>query len=123
VQFILDHCGVPNIKSGAFESWEKGITDIAQRANVVAKISGVVAYADAESWTVETLRPYVEHVIASFGWERVIWGSDWPVNTLASSVDAGLSTWVATTHALLKGCSEGEKTLLLSDNAQRLWKL
>jgi len=123
VQFVLDHCGVPDIKSSAFDGWQKGITEIAQRDNVVAKISGVVAYANAESWTVETLRPYVEHVIQSFGWERVVWGSDWPVCTLASNVDAGLSTWVATTHALLKGCSEDEKSLLLADNAQRIWKL
>lgn len=122
-QFILDHCGVPDIKSGALESWQKGISEIAQRDNVVAKISGVVAYAEPASWTVKTLRPYVEHVITSFGWERVIWGSDWPVCTLASSVDAGLSTWVATTHALLAGCSEDEKALLLSENAHRLWKL
>lgn len=122
-QFVLDHCGVPDIKSGALESWQKGITEIAQRDNVVAKISGVVAYAEAESWTVNTLRPYVEHVIQSFGWERIVWGSDWPVCTLASNVDAGLSTWVATTHALLEGCSEDEKALLLSENARRLWKL
>ncbi|MGU3398967.1 amidohydrolase family protein [Brucellaceae bacterium D45D] len=122
-QFVLDHCGVPDIKSGALESWQKGISEIAQRDNVVAKISGVVAYAEPESWTVETLRPYVEHVIQSFGWERIVWGSDWPVCTLASSVDAGLSTWVAATHALLKGCSEDEKALLLSENALRLWKL
>ncbi len=123
LQFVLDHCGVPDIKSGALESWQKGITEISQRDNVVAKISGVVAYAEPTSWTVDTLRPYVEHVIQSFGWERIVWGSDWPVNTLASSVDAGLSTWVATTHALLKGCSVDEKSLLLSDNAQRIWKL
>ncbi|MDT6940064.1 amidohydrolase [Brucella pseudogrignonensis] len=123
LQFVLDHCGVPDIKSGALENWQRGITEISKRDNVVAKISGVVAYADAESWTVETLRPYVEHVIHSFGWERIVWGSDWPVCTLASNVDAGLSTWVATTHALLKGCSEDEKALLLADNAQRIWKI
>lgn len=123
LQFVLDHCGVPDIKSGALENWQRGITEVSKRDNVVAKISGVVAYADAESWTVETLRPYVEHVIHSFGWERIVWGSDWPVCTLASNVDAGLSTWVATTHALLKGCSEDEKALLLADNAQRIWKI
>ncbi|MBB5702460.1 putative TIM-barrel fold metal-dependent hydrolase [Ochrobactrum daejeonense] len=123
VQFILDHCGVPDIKSGALGSWQKGIADIARRPNVTAKISGVVAYADAQDWTVETIRPYVEHVIRSFGWDRIVWGSDWPVCTLASSIDAGLSTWVAATHALLEGCSNDEKTRLLSLNARRIWKL
>ncbi|MBC2884299.1 amidohydrolase [Ochrobactrum sp. CM-21-5] len=122
-QFILDHCGVPDIKSGALESWQQGIAEISQRDNVVAKISGVVAYASAESWTVTTLRPYVEYVIRSFGWNRVIWGSDWPVCTLASSIDAGLATWVAATHALLEGCSNDDKARLLSENARRIWKL
>lgn len=123
VQFILDHCGVPDIKSGALENWQKGIAEIAHRPNVVAKISGVVAYADAANWGVETLRPYIEHVIHSFGWDRIVWGSDWPVCTLASSVDAGLSTWVAATHALLEGCSADEKARLLSQNARRIWNI
>ncbi|MFD1198423.1 amidohydrolase family protein [Brucella gallinifaecis] len=123
MQFVLDHCGVPDIKSAALQEWQKGISEIAKRENVIAKISGVVAYAEPKSWTADTIRPYVEHVIRSFGWERIVWGSDWPVCTLATNVDAGLSTWVATTHALLEGCSEDEKALLLSRNATRIWKL
>jgi predicted TIM-barrel fold metal-dependent hydrolase len=119
VQFILDHCGVPDIKGGAYRPWASYITEISRRPNVAAKISGVVAYADPESWTVETLKPYVEHVIRSFGWDRVVWGSDWPVCTLGS----GLSTWVAATHALISGASAGEKASLLSENAKRIWRL
>lgn len=121
--FILDHCGIPDIKSGALESWKKGISELSKRKNVVAKISGVVAYCNADSWNVGTLRPYVEHVIDAFGWDRVVWGSDWPVCTLASPAGGGLSVWVAATHALLEGCSESEKTKLLSENARRIWKL
>jgi hypothetical protein len=113
VQFILDHCGVPAIKGGAYSRGGTHDRD-RRRPNVTAKISGVVAYAEAESWTVETLRPYVEHTIAQFGWDRVVWGSDWPVCTLGG----GLSTWVAATHALLAGCSEMEREKLLSGNAR-----
>lgn len=119
VQFILDHCGVPAIASGAVQPWRDNMIEIAKRPNVTAKISGVVAYAEAESWSVETLRPYVEHTIAQFGWDRVVWGSDWPVCTLGG----GLSTWMAATHALLAGCSQGERDKLLSGNAKRLWRL
>ncbi|MGC4023762.1 MAG: amidohydrolase [Mesorhizobium sp.] len=119
VQFILDHCGVPDIKGNADHPWHEHMAEIARRPNVAAKISGVVAYADSESWTVETLRPYVEHTIKSFGWDRLVWGSDWPVCTLGG----GLSQWVAATHALLSGCSEDERTALLSGNAKRIWKL
>lgn len=119
VQFILDHCGVPDVKGGVLEPWRGQIAELARRPNVVGKISGVVAYAEPETWTVETIRPYVEHTIESFGWDRVVWGSDWPVCTLGG----GLSSWVAATHALLAGASAGEREKLLSANAKRLWRL
>ncbi|MET0596702.1 MAG: amidohydrolase [Mesorhizobium sp.] len=119
VQFVLDHCGIPDIRGGALQSWREAISDIARRPNLVAKISGVVAYADPADWTVETLRPYVEHTIESFGWDRVVWGSDWPVCTLGG----GLATWVAATHALTAGASAEERGKLLSGNARRLWRL
>ena len=119
VAFVLDHCGVPDIRKGDFDAWKRGISDLAARPNVTAKISGVVAYADAGSWTADTLRPYMEHVIDCFGWDRVVWGSDWPVCTLGG----GLLGWVAATHALLAGSSETERTKLLSGNARRLWRL
>lgn len=119
VQFVLDHCGVPDIKGGAEHPWREHMAEIARRPNVVGKISGVVAYADAGSWTVETLLPYVEHTIECFGWDRVVWGSDWPVCTLGG----GLATWIAATHALLAGTSADERQQLLSGNAKRLWRL
>ncbi|MBN9244313.1 MAG: amidohydrolase [Mesorhizobium sp.] len=119
VRFVLDHCGVPDIKGDARHPWKEQIAEMAKRPNVAGKISGVVAYADPGTWTVETLRPYVEHTIESFGWDRVVWGSDWPVCTLGG----GLLGWVAATHALLEGTSETERTKLLSGNAKRLWRL
>jgi predicted TIM-barrel fold metal-dependent hydrolase len=119
VQFVLDHCGVPDIKGNAEHPWKEQIAEMAKRPNVVGKISGVVAYADPATWTVETLQPYVGHTIASFGWDRVVWGSDWPVCTLGG----GLLDWVAATHALLAGASDEERTKLLSGNAKRLWRL
>ena len=119
VRFILDHCGVPDIKERQDHPWREHMTEIARRPNVTAKISGVIAYADAQSWDVETLRPYVEHTIGAFGWNRVVWGSDWPVCTLGGT----LSTWVAATHALMAGASMDERTKLLSGNARQLWGL
>ena len=119
LRFILDHCGVPAVKDGISDAWKAGITEIAKRPNVTVKISGVVAYADPHSWTVETLRPFVEHAIASFGFDRVIWGSDWPVCTLGG----GLTTWISATHALMHDCSEDERTRLYRGNAKRLWAL
>ena len=85
VIFILDHCGVPQVKEKHLDPWRSHITEIARFPNVSCKISGLVAYADSERWTAEDLRPFVEHVIAAFGWDRVLFGSDWPVCTLSAS--------------------------------------
>jgi predicted TIM-barrel fold metal-dependent hydrolase len=119
VQFVLDHCGVPDIKGEAFDDWAKGISEIAKRPNIVGKLSGIVAYTDTGTWTLDTIRPYAEHTIGAFGFDRMVWGSDWPVCTLGGS----LSTWVGATHALLEGASKDEKHALLAGNAIKLWNL
>ncbi|HXE23491.1 MAG TPA: amidohydrolase [Roseiarcus sp.] len=119
VQFVLDHCGVPAIKDRAEHPWREHIAEIARRPNVAVKISGVVAYADPASWTVDDIRPYVEHAIESFGWDRVVWGSDWPVCTLTAS----LSIWVAAAQAITLGSSADERARLFSLNARRIWRL
>lgn len=65
------------------------------------------------------LRPYVEHVIESFGWDRVVWGSDYPVCTQT----ANLTRWVEATHALIAGASPDEQARLLHANAERIYRL
>ncbi|KAB2874303.1 MAG: amidohydrolase family protein [Bauldia sp.] len=119
VQFILDHCGIPDVKAGALDPWRDHITAIAALPNVACKISGVVAYADPAGWTVDDLRPFVEHCIEAFGFDRVVWGSDWPVCTLT----ADLVRWVAATHALVAGASDDEKARLFGLNAERIYGL
>jgi predicted TIM-barrel fold metal-dependent hydrolase len=78
----------------------------------------VIAYGGAD-WSVANLRPYVEHCINSFGWDRVVWGSDWPVCTLFGS----LAHWVHASRELVAGCSDDEKARLFSRNAQRIYRL
>jgi predicted TIM-barrel fold metal-dependent hydrolase len=119
VQFVLDHCGVPDIKGGAYDDWAKGISEIAKRPNIVGKLSGIVAYTDTPTWSLQDIRPYAEHTIGAFGFNRMVWGSDWPVCTLGGS----LSTWVGATHALLEGASKDEKHALLAGNAIKRWNL
>jgi len=119
VTFVLDHCGVPDVRSQALQPWAEHIKNLAQRDNVVAKISGVMAYGDPERWTLDDIRPYVERTIDAFGWDRVVWGSDSPVCTLGGHIE----TWVAATHALLVDCSADEKAALLHKNAKTLWSI
>lgn len=119
VQFILDHCGVPSVKDRERDPWRDHIRAIAALPNVACKISGIVAYADPAAWTVDDLRPYVEHVIEAFGWDRVVWGSDWPVCTLT----ADLTRWVAATRTLIAGAGIDEQEQLMSRNAERIYRL
>ncbi len=118
VSFVLDHCGVPDIKGGGFDVWKSPVAEIGRRENVTVKLSGLPAYG-AQDWTLENLKPYFAHVVESFGFERMVWGSDWPVCTLGG----GLSTWVAATHALFSGVSPENKACVLSKNAGKLWNL
>ena len=116
VQFVLDHCGVPDVAAQALDPWRAGITALAKRPNVVAKISGIVAYAGPD-WTVADLKPFVEHVIESFGWERVVWGSDHPVVTLTGN----LTRWVGATKEIVAGASVGQQEKLFWRNAERVY--
>jgi predicted TIM-barrel fold metal-dependent hydrolase len=119
VPFVLDHCGAQSITSGMAQFWQGRLAEIARRPNVTAKISGVVAYVDPKTWTLDDLRSTVEPVIERFGWDRVVWGSDWPVCTLAAS----LSIWLSATHALTRGATPEERDKLFAANARRLWRL
>jgi predicted TIM-barrel fold metal-dependent hydrolase len=118
LQFVLDHCGNPKIAEKEWEPWAGKITELAKNPNLVCKVSGILANV-AEGWTVADLRPYVEHVIASFGWDRVVWGSDHPVVTLF----ADLTSWVEATRAIIAGASEEEQAKLLHRNAERIYRV
>jgi predicted TIM-barrel fold metal-dependent hydrolase len=117
--FVLDHCGNPDINGLGLYPWRGALADIAALPNVVGKVSGIVNHCDP-GWTAETLRPYVEHVIESFGWDRVLWGSDHPVATLTGGT---LSDWVRATQTIVSGASEGEKVALFHRNAERVYRV
>ncbi len=119
VSFILDHCGVPDVKGKACDPWRAHIAELARHPNVVCKISGLVAYADPETWTESDLRPWVEHAIEHFGWDRVLWGSDWPVCTLASMMDR----WLRTAQSLVSHATVEEKEKFFGRNAERIYRL
>lgn len=118
VQFVLDHCGNPLIDSGDIAQWRKDVARLAELPNVAGKISGIVNHAPA-GWTPETLRPAVEHMIESFGWDRVVFGSDRPVLT----VNGSLTAWVEALKAIVSGASADEQARLFSGNAERVYGL
>ncbi|WP_423068375.1 amidohydrolase family protein [Devosia sp. CN2-171] len=115
-QFILDHCGNPKIAEREWESWTTRMERIAELPNVVCKVSGILANVTPE-WTLEEVRPYVEFVIETFGWDRVVWGSDHPVVTLF----ANLTRWVEASREIVSGGSVEEQEKLFFRNAERVY--
>ena len=118
VQFVLDHCGNPDIANGAFELWRRGIERIASLSNVAGKFSGITVNA-GPNWSIETLRPYADHFIEAFGWHRVVWGSDHPVVNLAGS----LRRWVDATYDLTAQATDKELARLMHLNAKRIYRI
>ncbi|MGW0761877.1 amidohydrolase family protein [Streptomyces sp. NPDC002814] len=89
--FVLDHLGKPPIASGRQEPWASAVRTLAARPNTVCKLSGMVTEADPRSWTVDDLRPHADTVLDAFGPDRLMFGSDWPVCTLAATYGEVLS--------------------------------
>jgi L-fuconolactonase len=83
VRFVLDHGAKPDIASGRLEPWASLIGDLAARPNVYCKVSGLVTEAGRD-WRPARIAPYVDHLLDCFGPGRLIFGSDWPVCTLAA---------------------------------------
>lgn len=115
---VLDHCAKPEIRDGNFDEWAARMAAIATGTSAWCKLSGIVTEA-GPGWTVEALRPYVQHVLRVFGANRVIWGSDWPVCTLA----ANYADWASATATLLSGCSAVEREAILGGNAATAYGL
>jgi L-fuconolactonase len=82
---VIDHISKPEIKVGKMEPWNELISKVARHENVFCKLSGMITEADHRMWEPQHLRPYIEHVLDSFGEDRVMFGSDWPVCLLAGS--------------------------------------
>lgn len=117
--FILDHLGKPDIRGGRLDPWRSEIAELARRPNVVCKISGLATEADHAAWTEEELLPYLDHAIACFGFDRVLFGGDWPVSTLATDY----ARWVRLVDRAIAGASGEEKRKLFRDTARRVYRL
>ncbi len=115
---VIDHCAKPDIAGGGWQPWADDLATIAANTAACCKLSGLVTEAGAD-WTTAALRRYVDHVLQCFGCERVLWGSDWPVLTLAASY----ATWDAATRALLAELPEADRDAIRGGNARRFYAL
>lgn len=117
--FVLDHLGKPPIASGDMEPWAADVRALAALPNTVCKLSGLVTEADPKSWTVDDLRPYADTVLEAFGPDRLMFGSDWPVCTLAVSYgEVADLAW-----ELTDSLSDAERAAVFAGTATRVYRL
>ncbi|MBL8550542.1 MAG: amidohydrolase family protein [Hyphomonadaceae bacterium] len=118
LRIVIDHGAKPEIAAGAFDEWAEDMRQLARAPNVFCKVSGLVTEA-APHWTVDDLHRYVDHLLASFGPQRLMFGSDWPVVNLAGGYEA----WAAAAAQLLDGLSEGERARIYGETAAAFYRL
>ena len=119
VRFVLDHGGKPEIGAGRLEPWAGLIAEMAALPNLTCKLSGLVTEA-GPAWTPASFEPYVDHLLESFGPGRLMFGSDWPVCTVAASY--------AEVTALARGLlaarlSEDEQAAVFGETAASVYRL
>ncbi|MCC2975185.1 amidohydrolase family protein [Sphingomonas sp. PL-96] len=116
---VLDHGGKPDIAGGEWQPWADTIRAIAGHPNVACKLSGLVTEADHAAWSADEIERYLDHLLACFGPERLIFGSDWPVCTLAA--DHGQV--VALVDAFIQRACPDHRAAVFGETARRLYKL
>jgi L-fuconolactonase len=117
--FVLDHLGKPPIATGVLQPWATAVRALAELPNTVCKLSGMVTEADHAKWTVDGLRPYADTVLDAFGPGRLMFGSDWPVCTLAASY--GQVVYAA--EELTGGLGAEERAEVFGGTATRVYRL
>ncbi|MFD9445811.1 amidohydrolase family protein [Streptomyces sp. NPDC060006] len=117
--FVLDHLGKPSIAAGQVQPWATDVRALAALPNTVCKLSGMVTEADPRGWTTDDLTPYADTVLDAFGPGRLMFGSDWPVCTLAASYAEVADTAGRLTAKL----GEGEREAVFAGTATRVYGL
>lgn len=119
ITFVLDHIGKPDIRNRVVDPWHGQIRQLASFKNVWCKLSGLATEADHANWTPDDLKFYIAHILDCFGFNRVMFGGDWPVSTLATTY----TRWVDTVRAAIASASEVDQRALFQTNATRCYRL
>jgi L-fucono-1,5-lactonase len=115
--FVLDHIGKPRIRDRALSPWREHIHELAKRENVYCKLSGLVTEANWKEWTEADLRPYIDVVLESFGPERVMFASDWPVSLMACTY----GRWVDIVTRAISQLTAIERDAVFGETAKKAY--
>ena len=116
---VIDHIAKPNIKEREIEPWLNLMRDVASINDMRCKVSGMTTEADMEGWTQEDMTPYIQHVLGMFGADRLMFGSDWPVSTQATTYER----WVETVRSILANLPDEQAEFVFGETAIRFYDL
>ncbi|WKN42124.1 amidohydrolase family protein [Tunicatimonas pelagia] len=119
LRFVLNHLGLPNVKNGELNTWRSGIQRLAERPNVVCKLSGLLTRCHPEQVDNDFLKPYILAPLEYFGTKRIMFGSDWPVLTRANT----FNVWAQLLEGLTNELSQPELTQIFSQTAREVYRI
>jgi L-fuconolactonase len=119
VTFVLAHFGKPDVRGKKIEPWAANLKALAALPNVTCKISGLATEADWENWHPADLKFYFERALECFGFDRILFGGDWPVATPATSYER----WLETVRELFSFASVADQIKLFQTNAERIYRV
>ena len=118
-KFVLDHIAKPSIKKKEIEPWASGIKELAKNPNVFCKISGIITEADHRNWESKEIYPYLDIVFNAFGYDRLLFGSDWPVCLLAGLYNQVINL----IDEYMKNASDENKEKIFGKNAVSFYNI
>ncbi len=119
VTFILDHFGKPDVRGKQTEPWAADLKALAEQPNVVCKISGLTTEADWRMWQPDDFKFHFETALECFSFDRILFGGDWPVATLATSYER----WLETVKGFFPSASETDLRKIFQTNAERIYRV
>ena len=117
--FVLDHLAKPYIKQQKIKNWASDIKELAKYKNVYCKLSGMVTEADWNHWQFENFKKYLSMAFDTFGSDRLMFGSDWPVCLLAGSYEHV----VKIIELFIENLEQEEKNNIMGRNACNFYNL
>jgi L-fuconolactonase len=118
-KFVIDHMAKPNIKKGEMVAWKNNMEELAKSPNIYCKISGLVTEADWKNWKKEDFSPYLDLIFKSFGTNRIMFGSDWPVCKLAAEYHQQLEI----IESYISSFSIEDKKKIMGENTIRFYNI
>ena len=139
LELVICHFGMPRVDQGEWEPWASTFARAAEHPRCHVKISGLDLFLGGPD--ASRIQRYVDHALACFGPERMIWASNWPVSqggrrsrptrsepkaSEGGPLQGGLRGYrelLDTGRAVLAGCSASERAAVLGGNANRVYRL